>query len=115
MSLLADHPAADTTAGAALDAPCYTRVMPERLSRSKRPRNISQPMSRIVQEATDSRSESESEGKDPHAVALGRKGGAKGGRARAKKLSPERRSEIARKAAQARWARRDGNMTHEAT
>jgi len=41
--------------------------------------------------------------KDPHAVVLGRKGGLKGGKARAKKLTPEQHSEIARKAAQARW------------
>lgn len=41
--------------------------------------------------------------KDPAAVELGRKGGLKGGKRRAEKLSPERRSEIARKAAQARW------------
>jgi hypothetical protein len=43
--------------------------------------------------------------KDPAAVALGRKGGLKGGRARAAKMSPERRAEIARKAAQSRWKR----------
>jgi len=36
-------------------------------------------------------------------AALGRKGGLKGGKARAEKLTPERRSEIAKKAAQARW------------
>ncbi len=41
--------------------------------------------------------------KNPHAVALGRRGGKKGGLARAKALSPERRSEIARLAVQARW------------
>ena len=41
--------------------------------------------------------------KNPHAVALGRKGGKKGGLARAKALSPERRKEIARLAVQARW------------
>lgn len=41
--------------------------------------------------------------KDPRAVELGRQGGLKGGQARAKKLSPERRQEIARKAAKARW------------
>jgi len=41
--------------------------------------------------------------KDPSAVALGRKGGLKGGKARAAKLTPEKRSEIARKAAAARW------------
>lgn len=39
------------------------------------------------------------------AVELGRRGGLKGGNARAEKLSPKRRREIARNAAQARWAR----------
>jgi len=43
--------------------------------------------------------------KNPHAVALGKLGGKKGGKARAAKLSPERRSEIARLAARARWDR----------
>ena len=43
------------------------------------------------------------EGKNPAAVALGRLGGLKGGKARTEKLSPERRKEIAQKAAQARW------------
>jgi hypothetical protein len=45
--------------------------------------------------------------KDPAAVALGRKGGLKGGKARAAKLTPEERSESARKAADARWKPRD--------
>ncbi len=44
-------------------------------------------------------------GKNPHAQALGRLGGLKGGAARATRLSAERRSEIARAAAQVRWAR----------
>ena len=39
------------------------------------------------------------------AVALGKLGGLKGGKARAAKLSPERRQEIAKKAARARWER----------
>jgi hypothetical protein len=43
--------------------------------------------------------------KNPHAVALGKRGGSKGGRLRAEKLSPEKRSEIARKAVLARWAK----------
>lgn len=43
--------------------------------------------------------------KNPAAVALGRKGGKKGGPARAAKLTPEQRSESARKAVQARWAK----------
>jgi len=41
--------------------------------------------------------------KNPAAVALGKLGGAKGGKARARALSPERRIEIARKAAETRW------------
>jgi hypothetical protein len=41
--------------------------------------------------------------KNPHAVALGKLGGIKGGKATAKSLSPRRRTEIARKAARARW------------
>ncbi len=41
--------------------------------------------------------------KDPAAVELGRRGGLIGGMKRAAKLTPERRSEIARKAAIARW------------
>ena len=45
--------------------------------------------------------EYEDDGKDPAAKALG----AKGGKARAEKLTPERRSEIARKAAAKRWAK----------
>lgn len=43
------------------------------------------------------------ENKNPAAVALGRLGGLKGGKARAKKLTPAERKEIARKAASARW------------
>lgn len=43
--------------------------------------------------------------KNPAAVALGRLGGLKGGKARAQKLSPERRKEIAKKAIESRWAK----------
>ena len=41
--------------------------------------------------------------KNPNAVALGRLGGLKGGKARADKLTPEQRKEIAKKAANSRW------------
>jgi hypothetical protein len=41
--------------------------------------------------------------KNPNAVALGKLGGSKGGKIRAQRLSPERRSEIAKKAVMARW------------
>jgi hypothetical protein len=43
--------------------------------------------------------------KNPHAVALGRKGGLKGGVARAANLSPEQRRSIAQAAAKARWGK----------
>jgi hypothetical protein len=46
------------------------------------------------------------EGKNPNAVALGRLGGLKGGKARFAKLTPEERKEIAQKAAQARWKKK---------
>jgi len=46
------------------------------------------------------------EEKNPAAVELGRRGGLKGGKARAAKLTPEERSESARKAAKARWAKK---------
>jgi hypothetical protein len=51
------------------------------------------------------------DGKNAAAVALGRLGGKKGGLARAAKLTKEQRSEIARKAAQARWANRRNQET----
>ncbi len=44
--------------------------------------------------------------KNKAAQELGRRGGLKGGKARAEKLSPERRKEIAREAAKARWAKK---------
>lgn len=46
------------------------------------------------------------EGKNPNAVALGRLGGLKGGKARLTKLTPERRKEIAQKAARKRWEKK---------
>jgi len=47
--------------------------------------------------------------KNPHAVALGRKGGKRGGKARAKNLTPAQLSEIGKKGAAARWGlRKDG-------
>lgn len=43
--------------------------------------------------------------KNPNAVALGKLGGSKGGKIRAARLSPQERSQIARKAVLARWAK----------
>lgn len=47
--------------------------------------------------------------KNPYAVALGRKGGLKGGPARAANMTPEQRSESARNAVMARWERARNN------
>lgn len=77
--------------------------MPDR-SR-KRPRDVNEIARQIVDEATGEVPPLDpDEGKDPAAVALGRKGGLKGGKARAAKMTAKQRSEAARKAAQARWA-----------
>jgi hypothetical protein len=77
--------------------------MPDR-SR-KRPADLNRLAASIVDDATDEDKDERDDGKDPAAVALGRKGGLKGGKARAAKLTPEQRSEAARKAATARWSR----------
>jgi hypothetical protein len=60
----------------------------------------------IVQKATGEIPKEEPTDKNPAAVALGRLGGLKGGKARAEKLTKKRRSEIARKAAEARWSKK---------
>ena len=80
--------------------------MPERSSKKKRPRDTNQLAASIVQEATGQAEPEPDDGKNPAAVALGRLGGMKGGKACAEKLSPERRKEIARRAAAARWSKR---------
>jgi len=81
--------------------------MPQRSSK-KKPRDLNVLAASIVDQATSEEAEPpepEDSGKNPHAVALGRLGGKKGGPARAAKLNKGRRSEIARKAAEARWGR----------
>ncbi|HZP72998.1 MAG TPA: hypothetical protein VFA97_06430 [Gaiellaceae bacterium] len=79
--------------------------MPDR-SR-KRPRDPNQLGKLLVDLATGNAQElNADEGKDPAAVALGRRGGLKGGKARAANMTPEQRSEAARKAAAARWGKR---------
>lgn len=89
--------------------------MHERTSKPKRPRDINQLAHAIVQESIQESPErdepddvnadalQEQPEKNPHAHALGRLGGKKGGKARAEKLTPERRKEIAKKAAESRW------------
>ena len=71
------------------------------MKRNKRTPDVNIIAANIVAQATDEAHIV----KNPAAVALGRLGGLKGGKARAEKLTPERRVEIARKAAQARWGR----------
>lgn len=84
--------------------------MPKRSSNPpKRPRDANQLAKRIVDLSTGQAKEElpAPTGKDPAAVALGRKGGLKGGKARAKALTAERRAAIAKKAAKARWKKED--------
>jgi hypothetical protein len=97
------HPGEGRSAVAAARRSCHHRVMPDR-SR-KRPRDLNRLAEAIVGEATGeepSKSEDEPH-KDAAAVELGRRGGLKGGPARAQRLSKQQRSDIARQAARARW------------
>jgi hypothetical protein len=82
--------------------------MPNRSSTPKRPRDFNSRAFQSVAILTRT-AEPPAEPDTPEdplraaAAALGRRGGLKGGKARAEKLSPEERSEIAHKAAAARW------------
>lgn len=75
--------------------------MQERSSKKETPKDINVLAASIVEGAT-----TEFGGKNLAAVLLGRLGGKKGGIARAEKLTAEQRSEIAKKAAEARWRRK---------
>ncbi len=77
--------------------------MPNR-SRKKLPSDFNQRARSIVDQATGVTPKKAEKEKDPAAVALGRKGGLKGGKARTAKLTKEQLSESAKKAAQARWS-----------
>lgn len=89
--------------------------MPNQSSKPKRPRDFNSRAFQSVALLTGS-TEVESfptldsadvePEKNPAAVALGRLGGLKGGKARAEKLSPEKRQEIAKAAANARWGKK---------
>lgn len=83
--------------------PMYNLGMQKRSSKKKM--DINQLAAYITDEATGEQilNKAVSEGKNPAAVLLGRLGGLKGGKARAKKLSSKQRSKIAKKAANARW------------
>jgi hypothetical protein len=75
--------------------------MPERSSRPDE--DINQIAARIIAETTGVQIAPRTDGKNPAAVALGRLGGLKGGKARFDALSPRKRKQIAQKAAAARW------------
>ena len=76
---------------------------------SKKPKlDFTQVAFRIGQKAAHLESPTEEAAPLPPKAAAGRKGGLKGGRALAAKLTPEERSENARKAARARWTRGPG-------
>lgn len=73
--------------------------------RSRMPTDVNELAAAVVREGTGQKRRRR---KNPAAVALGRMGGKKGGKARAAALTPEQRSEIARKAAQKRWTKSNG-------
>jgi len=73
--------------------------------RIKRPRDVFELTKLIGDIATGQVVDQIDDGKDPAAVALGKKGGQKGGKARASKLTAEQRKKIAEKAAKARWGK----------
>ena len=79
--------------------------MPKQSSNKRGSRDTNVIATRIVKQTTSQNAPKTSDGKNAYAVALGRLGGLKGGKARAAKLTSERRVEIAKKAAQARWGK----------
>jgi hypothetical protein len=87
---------------------CNIPAMPDRSSKNKRrTADINQLAKSITDLATGNpitENPLPTDAKNPAAVTLGRLGGLKGGKARAEKLSPKQRQEIAQKAAKARWA-----------
>ncbi len=77
--------------------------MPKRSSKKRKQADANILAASIVEEATSKPV------KNPAAVALGRLGGKKGGKARARKLTPEERRGIAQKAALVRWRKEKGS------
>jgi hypothetical protein len=75
------------------------------MSKPKRPRDLNQLAKFIVDQSTGNAPPDTEPAKNPAAVALGKLGGAKGGKARAAALSPKQRKEIAKKAAAKRWGK----------
>lgn len=88
----------------------YNENMQKRSRTRKKPSDVNQLAKSIVDNATmqEMVDKAMEEGKNPAAVMLGRLGGLKGGKARAAKLSAEKRSDIAKNAAKIRWAKEVG-------
>jgi hypothetical protein len=85
--------------------------MPKHSSKRSKDRDFAVTAFRVVEAAIGEHMDGEplehiKDEKNPAAVALGRRGGMKGGKARAEKLTPEERRRIAKKAAAARWKKR---------
>ena len=78
--------------------------MPDRSK--KRPRDPNSLAYQVMLESTEQAPKYEPAEKNPHAVALGRLGGLKGGKARAEALPKRKLSQIAAKAAKARWKKK---------
>lgn len=80
----------------------HRKTMPKRSSK-----DVNQIAAGVLQAVTGQTETPPADvGKNPAAVALGRLGGLKGGKARDKALSKARKAEIAKKAAQARWGKK---------
>jgi hypothetical protein len=83
----------------------HSQIMAKKPKRPKDPNQLGKLIADIA--VGNTKDVDYDSGKDPAAVALGRKGGLKGGKARANALTSEQRKEIAKKAAKTRWDKDD--------
>lgn len=77
------------------------------MSEKKPPKDTNELAAYILRVSTGDETKIEPPVKNPHAVALSKLGAAKGGEARKNALSPRKRKQIAKKAAEARWSKKD--------
>ena len=87
--------------------------MTDKAQHKKRPRDTNQLAKSVVDVATSECLSQKRPTKDAAAVELGRKGGLIGGKARARRLAPDARSAIAKKAASARWGKKNEDAKGE--
>jgi hypothetical protein len=88
------------------DGVCRAILLGMSQTRPPRPRDMNQLAKRIVDISVGEAEDKPIAEKNPHAVALGRLGGLRGGKVRAERLAPAKRREIARVAARSRWNKR---------